>query len=342
VAGDERATGTSVIETLLGRSRQFSFFQAIRLLQQAHPHGAPIGGAGPAKREVLRLRPHASLAFPTSDIETIDRIESEEGNLARFLVTVTFLGLYGVDSPLPSFYTEQVLAEEGEEGLKRPFLDLFHHRILSLFYRCWEKYRYDVQYQPGARDLFSQRMFALIGLGSPTIRASTALDWPRLLPYLGLLGMQTHSATVLAGLVSHYFGNIPVRIEEFVGRWVPFERDQRQVLGRANGVLGEDCTLGARFYDRGGKFRLHIGPVDFATYCDFLPSGKSHDTVRELIKLGLRDPLEFDVQVSVMASERPDFELSGMSPCRLGWSSWLGRRPAHDLSVVLPGEPVRR
>lgn len=338
MASQDRTTATALMQELLNNYQRFSFFQAVRLLERSHPDCAALGRTGPAAREVIRLRPHASLAFPTSDVETLETVEDENGVLPRFLMTVNFLGLYGPASPLPTFYTEAIIDADLDESERRNFLDLFHHRIISLLYRCWEKYRYYVQYRPGATDPFSQWMFALIGLGGADVRQASHIYWPRLLPYLGLLGMHTHSAAVIAGVVSHYFGRLPVRIEQCVDRWVPFAVEQRHFLGQANHVLGVDSTLGERFYDRSGKFRMSIGPLDFATFQKFLPPGDYFSAVRELVKFGMTDQLEFDVELSLMAPEIPALVLSEDSPCRLGWSTWLGPRPDHDVSVVFPGE----
>jgi type VI secretion system protein ImpH len=325
------------MQELLSNCQRFAFFQAVRFLERCHPQSVPLGRQGPAARETIRFRPHASLAFPTCDVEAIEAVEEQDGALPRFQMTVNFLGLYGPASPLPTFYTEDIITTDIDEDYRRNFLDLFHHRAISLLYRCWEKYRYYVQYRPGASDQFSQWMFALIGLGGADLRKESQVYWPRLLPYLGLLGMHTHSATVLAGVVSHYFGGLPVRLEQCVGRWVPLAVEQWHTLGQTNGTLGVESTLGKRFYDRSGKFRLHIGPLDFATFQKFLPPGAYYQAVRELVMFGMRDQLEFDVDIILQASDIPDLVLSAESPCRLGWSTWLGPRPQHDVSVVFPG-----
>jgi type VI secretion system protein ImpH len=337
MASQNWTPATAVIQELLSNCQQFAFFQAVRLLEHSHPQSVPPGREGPVAREVIRFRPHATLAFPTCDIEAIEALEEQDGALPRFQMTVNFFGLYGPTSPLPTFYTEDLITSERDEDERRHFLDLFHHRLISLLYRCWEKYRYYMQYRPGATDQFSQWMFALIGLGGADLRQESHIYWPRLLPYLGLLGMHTHSAAVLAGVVSHYFGGVAAEIEQCVGRWVPLAAEQRHMLGQANGTLGEDSTLGKRFYDRSGKFRLHIGPLDFATFQKFLPPGSYYGTARELVMFGMRDQLEFDVELVLRVSDIPDLVLSADSPCRLGWSTWLGPRPEQDVSVIFPG-----
>ncbi len=334
MANQNRAAAASVIEELLQHCERFSFFQAVNLLQQYRPSGVSLGRQGPLTQETVRLRPSASLAFPTSDVAALATNDSMRESILPFLMTVNFMGLYGSASPMPTFYTEDILDEDLDTSVTRSFLDLFHHRLLSLFYRSWEKYRYHVQYHMGATDQFSQWMFALIGLGDVALREPGHLRWLRLLPYLGLLGMHTHSSTVLAGIVGHYFGDVPTRIDEWIGRWVPFEPDQQHALGQYNCTLGVDGTLGTTFFDRSGKFQLHIGPLDFPTFCAFLPSGPYYQEVRELVKLGMRDQLAFDVVLTLKAAERPDLTLAADNPCRLGWSTWLGTTSDDALAVV--------
>ena len=38
----------------------------------------------------------------------------------------------------------------------RDFLDIFNHRLISLFYRAWEKYRFPIAYERRDEDTFSQ------------------------------------------------------------------------------------------------------------------------------------------------------------------------------------------
>ena len=337
----------SIIQELLNNCQRFSFFQAVRLLEQycssrvsieQRGPAAPIGQLGPVEQETIRFRPHASFASQKSLIEAIEELENEK-DFPRFLMTVTFLGLYGPDSPLPEFYTKEILEEDPDEATARNFLDLFHHRLLSLFYRCWEKYRYYVQYRPGATDQISQWMFALIGLGDPALRQSGHVQWSSLLPFLGILGIQTRSAAVLQSLISHYFGGVPVEIEQCVGHWVPLEDDQCNALGARNCSLAEDSILGDQFYDRSGKFRIHIGPLDFKTFQKFLPAGAFYQELRELVRFALRDQLAFDIDVILKTTKRRNPVLSRKNPCRLGLSMWLGNRgdrPAHDLAVLFP------
>ena len=164
MADQNRTTTAPLISELLRNPHQFSFYQAVRLLNTCTREAAPPGRTGPAAREQLRFRPHASFAFPSSDVESIEQISAGSDVDSVFRMTVTFSGLYSSVSPLPAFYTEELIAGNQTESNRRDFLDLFHHRIISLIYRSWEKYRYFLQFQPGGTDRFSQWMYALVGL----------------------------------------------------------------------------------------------------------------------------------------------------------------------------------
>lgn len=57
------------------------------------------------------------------------------------VIRTTFMGLYGVDSPLPTAYLDDIAQHrEGHEALQG-LLDIFSHRIMTQFYRIWRKYR---------------------------------------------------------------------------------------------------------------------------------------------------------------------------------------------------------
>ena len=155
---DERDAILALLQTGAG----LEFPQAVRLLQALHPEAVKVGGgSGGATDEPVRFRANANFGFPTAEVESIepltDDATTERG--PRYRMTVNFLGLYGPTSPLPMPINERVIAEErdvivDEERAVRPFLDLFNHRLTSLFYHCWRKYRYYERYRRGASDDF--------------------------------------------------------------------------------------------------------------------------------------------------------------------------------------------
>ncbi len=330
MADEDRTPGRPLAELLAPRARRFSFFQLVRLLELCSREAARVGYGGPASAEVLRFRPDTSMAFPASDVADLESIASPDKAKELSRITTTFLGLYGSTSPLPSFYAEEILWMDEDQSRVRDFLDLFHHRLLSLFYRCWSKYRYHVQFEYGERDQLTPCMFALIGLGTPLLKEETGLPEPlRLLHFAGLVNQQPHSASALEGTLSDYFDDLPVEVEQCTGRWVSIKRGQLASLGMRNCRLSVDCSIGLRVFARRGNFRIWVGPLTYQQFLLFLPDQRKHETLRRIVKLLVNDRLEFDTAFRVLQPPRLQLLSKGLesSMARLGWTTWLFSEP---------------
>jgi type VI secretion system protein ImpH len=334
MADENRTAAAPIISELLRNPQQFSFYQAIRLLVKSVDGGVVPGMAGSSALEPLRFRPHASMAFPSSDVTSIAMLSGKAEN-PKFRMDVNFMGLYGPSSPLPAFYTEEIIDGSRDETTRRDFLDMFHHRAISFLYLSWQKYRYYEQFQTDAVDQFSQWMLSLIGFSDPSLRKGLELDWERLLAFLGVLSMRGRSAPMLARIISHYFRGLPVSIEQWVERNVRIDGSQHALLGHTNCSLGMDCTIGECVRDISGKFRIHIGPLGFDEFRVFLPDGSRYRALQDLVSFTLRDQLETDVELTLLEQEVPDMTLAHDNPCQLGWSSWLGNIPERNQSVVI-------
>jgi len=118
---------------------------AERLHEDAAPHRHAVGEDHAPKQEAVRFRALPSHGFPPGSISEIrpssDRGADENGKGPE-LVTA-FMGLVGPAGVLPRHYTTLLIERIREKDFAlRDFLDPFHHRIVSLFYRAWEKYRF--------------------------------------------------------------------------------------------------------------------------------------------------------------------------------------------------------
>jgi type VI secretion system ImpH/TssG family protein len=225
---------------------------------------------------------------------------------------------------------------------QRDFLDLFNHRLISLFYRSWKKCHPEFQYQAGATDDFSRWLFALMGAPDAQARQASALCWPRLLGYLGLLSMQARSANTLTAVVSGYFEGIPVEVEEHVPRWADIPADQRCRLGLGSSVLGDSISLGTRVQDHSGKFLVRLGPLSKSVFVRFLPTGEDHAALRELVIFLMPQELLFDIQLRLAAEAEPQPDLSSSFALQagggqLGWSTWLSVNNGSERSLILKG-----
>ena len=280
MASEGGETGHPLIRALEEDPASFTFFQAIRLLEQAYPETVPVGESGPASREVVRLRPTSSLAFPTSDLTAVTRRRSGEPPIE---IETPIFGLYGPSSPLPAFYSEDILKREllGESDPVRVFLDVLNHRLLALLFRAWSKYRWEFTFKPGATDRTSA---ASPGAARARDRGPAANEWaflPGACSATPDLSRSAHAARCsLAGVISDYFDDVPADVEQCVLRRVEIPVEDQNRIGIANGTLGEDLVIGKSVPDRTGKCRIRLGPMDRARYEQFLPGGRSYSDAR--------------------------------------------------------------
>ncbi|WP_248749994.1 type VI secretion system baseplate subunit TssG [Pseudomonas sp. MWU15-20650] len=326
-------TTTPALTQLCRVIREYTLFQAVLQVTERLREAHPLLDED-ALYDQLEFQANPSLGFAGHDIDRVEFFR-EHGRL-RARLRLNVLGLVGAGSPLPAFYSEQAFTERAGGNPTRDFLDLFHHRLQRLMLPIWRKYRYRASFQRGANDAFSAQMFALIGLGDPAIRGASQLHCTRLLPYLGLLSLRAHSAALIESVLRYYFKHEPLFIEQWVERTVQVTPSQRNDLGRANCALGQDLVLGHRIADRSGKFRVHVLALGWQRFHDFLPTGKAYSPLCALVRLTMRDPLEYDLRLVLAQGEIRALHIGENNVCRLGWTSWLGHEQA-DGVVTLAG-----
>ncbi|MHA4967364.1 type VI secretion system baseplate subunit TssG [Pseudomonas extremorientalis] len=313
--------------------REYSLFQAvlrvIKRLRDAHPLLDDD-----TLYDLLEFQANPGLGFPGHDIDRV-AFFIEHGQL-RARLRLNVLGLCGAGSPLPAFYAEQACADELGAHATRDFLDVFHHRLQRLMLPIWRKYRYRACFQAGARDAFSEQMFALIGLRGLQVRSATQLNGKRLLPYLGVLSLRVHSAALIETVLRYYFKHRRLFVEQWVLRSVIIAESQRNRLGAANSTLGHDQVLGSQVADRNGKFRVHLQGVGWDRFHGFLPTGADYPLLCSLVRLTARDPLDYDVRLVMAKEEIRPLHIGEHNVCRLGWTSWLAHESA-DGVVIVPG-----
>lgn len=326
-------TDPSLEDVLFQEGYRFDFFEAVRNLERLYPDREAVGHTAHPSREVVRFRAQLSLDFPPSAIHELARGTDES---APAEMTVAFMGLTGGLGALPRCYTE-ILFERmrHKDYALRDFLDLFNHRLLSLFYRGWEKYRFPLGYERAvlkreADDRFSHNIFDLFGMGTPGLRRRLEVDDDALLFYAGHLAQHRRSASALEGLLADYF-DLPVKILQFAGEWLPLPEANRSRLGAGgtNGALGVNTVAGSRVWDQQAKFTVRVGPLTFAEFSRFLPAGSAFRPLVQLTRFFAGQQFDFDLQLVLKAAEVPRCCLGakGEDAPRLGWSTWLRTTP---------------
>lgn len=332
MATTDRQATADLADRLLAEAHQYNFFQLLERLHGLHGDDLEPRRAADTVRLRVRLTNDPRLKFPTSDVLKAERMPDQED---RYSVCTTFMGLHGTDSPLPTYYLEQLAYEHAQGiGARPAFFDFFNHCILSLLHRIWRKYRYYIRFQAGANDQFSQYVFALIGLNNQQLRGATALPWSRLLSFAGVIASRSRAPGTVAGIIAHCFDLSSVQIREFETRVVGTAAKQIVSLGLANGQLGGSFSVGTRTRTRSSKFTLLISDLDQAQLRDLLPSGVNFGRLRALIDFLLRDGLAYDLELRLKQHALSPFCLDRSQGAHLGWTSFIADRQGIHRPVV--------
>jgi type VI secretion system protein ImpH len=325
--------------SLLKEGSSFSFFQAIRLLKNYISSEDTQETNNSSGFSHIRVTPLLSLAFPPADIHTIEEISDVTSSF--YSITANFFGLYGVSSPLPTFYTEDLIDEiDDETRATKDFIDIIHQRLYHLLYQAWIKYR---QFQKVSEERNTDhitRLFCLLGLGEPGFREGIN-NAEQLLRYIGLFSQSPRSALGLKTILRDHL-NLPIDILPCIQRKARIPEDQRIQLGKKNAGLGLDSFLGEEIDDRMGKFRILVGPLDEQKYRAFIPGSELYNRLVSLADLFVLDPLEYDIDVIMTASQAQTICLGGNRWASLGHDTWIfsGETMGSTTSRFYPGHQI--
>jgi len=285
-------------------------------------------GASPAE-EPIRLVPSTALSFPASDLLAAQWTDEKR---AQLRLTVAFLGLYGVGSPLPSYFQELAAGEAASAATLRDFLHIFDQRFYAFFYRAWRKFHLPTSFESEKRGNLESILFCLAGFGTREVMFRYTSP-RRLLASAGLLGSAVRSARGLEQVLREYF-RLPVRVNERVENWRSNPAPAQLKSGNAQ-RLGRAIAIGFQMKDAASCFRLTLGPLSVEQARNFLPGADSHGTLREIVRLYAPAYLDFEIHLTLRAREAPPVVLGAVtSP--LGWLCWLGQ-PALTLSEISLG-----
>jgi type VI secretion system protein ImpH len=278
-----------------------------------------------------------------------DALPRHAAQIDRIDMTPAFMGLLGVSGTLPLFYTEMLAQRElyQKDYAARAFMDVFSHRSVSLFYQAWRKHRLPIQYEADRQNKFLPLVLSLAGVGQKGLRnrlggEQGAVADESLAYFAGALQQRTLSVKQLHQVLQHYLG-VPVRIDQFVGRWYQLPEAgrfylgqmQRQggAMGSLNGVLGKSTMLGERVWQRDLRMRVSLGPLNHAKFRRFLPGGKGALALKELLTMLSGVSLEYEINLQLQREDIHGCTLDSNRPAtaaRLGWDTFLQTKPANE------------
>ena len=314
------ADRVALLRALADRPYQFDFYQALRRLEAVHPDSPRVGRSLRPIDDPVRFGQEPSLAFAPA---TLSGFKPEAAG-GKPRLEVAFGGLFGPHGPLPLHFTEYARDRiiNSQDPTFARFLDIFHHRVLSLIYRIWADAQPTVQFDRPEADRFAAYVGSLVGINAPGLADRDAMPDAAKRYFAGRLVCGSRHAEGLEAMLGEFF-HLPMQVVEFVGRWLPVPDDCRCELGlgQQSSSLGMSATIGDRVWDCQTKFRIVAGPMSIADYERLLPGGASLERLQAVVKNYIGDELDWDLHLILGQSEVPKTEL-GMAGS-LGWTSWL-------------------
>jgi len=344
-----------MIDAIRQQPQKFDFFWAVRLLQSQYPHQPRIGHGKLLQQDPIRFGQKPSLSFEAASINSL-----EPGEVPKILLNS--FGLFGTNGPMPVCTTQYALLEDSALA---PFADIFHHRLISLFYRAWESAQKstDLDRSPGqppsaeaddntpgvpgekfSEHRFSRFISSLFGFGLTSLQHCNVVPDNAKLYYSGQLVPQWRNAEGLEAILGDYF-DLPTRIEQFVGRWIDIPRENQTRLGNdpETAVLGETAIAGTRFWDRRMNFRIHLGPMNLDDFLKFLPGQAAFNRLRAWVYDYAGHEFFWDLRLILKAAEVPPIIPGGLG--LLGWTTFLRtddvpfNRDADDV-ILVGSDPI--
>lgn len=308
--GDVAALERDVVDN----AASYSFDQLVRLLRGRLQGDEEVRGTNGAS---LRIRPSLARDLPGAEVASV---EPRDG---AYDIVTTFLGLYGASSPLPAFYTEELIeAAQEDRTAAQALLDLVHQHLFELYVEVRENQRVlDAAVERGD-ERFTDALRSLVGLIDPQVRR-TLQEPDRMLRYVALLAPRQSSAEGLRTLLADALGDTPVTVEQCVERRVRIPAASRLRLGQQGNALGESAVLGVHVRDRIGRFRIRIGPLSDERFHDLVNRSNHWEWLVGLIRLYLKAPTQCELDVMLEEGAGATTVLGQPELSQLGTTTWL-------------------
>ncbi|MDC9596152.1 type VI secretion system baseplate subunit TssG [Xenorhabdus anantnagensis] len=300
----------------------FDLFQTLRRIDAQSGAYYMLGSAPLPKHDILRLGQKASMIFAPS---TITEVKQQKNSNLYDMLIYSF-GLFGPNGPLPLHITEYTYSRQYnyQDPTLNAFANLFHHRLILLFYRAWANTQPTVSLDRQDNQRFCHYLSCLVGMGLPAQQTPDTINDHARYSLSGHLSRQGHSAEGLEKILFYYF-NIPLKIVQNIPQWLEVGlQDQAQLkAGRNMPRLGESAFLGIALYNIQHKFRIELGPLRIAEYKMFLPGESKSNQLRDWVYQYLGIEYAWDVRLTLHQSDVKGIHLS--EPTKLGLNSWLGK-----------------
>lgn len=295
----------ALITQLKDKLPLINFYRFCQLIEGLQPEKSGLGSTTHPHDDPVRFRPHPGMGFPVSELKAV---ETDHGDKPS--IRTTFLGLYGVESPLPSAYIDDIAQQrEGTEAVT-DFLDLFNHRLTTQFYRIWRKYSYPATFQAGGNDETSQYLLGLIGLGIPGCASHIGTPVSRFLALLGTMRLPTRTAEGICSLIRLLAPNTEVTVVRHDRRRISLDNPVRMSC-RSPVSLSHKPVLGRSGIDVNSQILLVLKTKDPEEIRQWLPpDGQLHADLMALLHAYLGSRVHARLQLRIPRELLPEARLS--------------------------------
>ena len=317
-------------ESIASRVRQSDFVSVMRMISSLDAEKPKHGTALRVVDEAVRLSQKPSLSFRGPMLDEL--VEATGKHPLRLFVN--FQGLFGTNGPLPLHYTEYAdrRRRHDRDATFYEFIDLFNHRLLSLFYRAIAEFDPSINFDHPDTNNFDVFIGSLAGFGLGSSHKRDGVpDYAKFMN-AAWMGNSTKCPDGIEAIVGNYF-DVDVTVSEFVGAWLPLPSASRNKLGGNGGnfVLGESAYVGSRIWSIGHKFKLSIGPLSWREYLSFKPGGKRAAELFDLVRNYIGDEWDWDLELVLQQGEVAPLSLDRKSS--LGFTCWLASSRSEKLSM---------
>lgn len=347
---DLRLSPGSIASELFRKPWKFDFFQAVSMLQELASQNkdsasSPIGQFAQPNEEAVRFTVSHTTAFPSAPTAKIQWAAEER----RASVEVNFIGLTGPSGILPEPYNDRLRdiarsAKHSDRNALRDWLDNFNHRLISLFYEAWTKYRFPIKTRRSLAKRADRKhepagiriaLAAIAGLGRSVIEdrdesnQSPKIDRDEWLGLAGILAQRPMNVANLTAALKQCLG-VEVNIVQFQGCWLQIEEKTQCRLGVDNHQLGMNVVVGERIWNRQQRILVEVGPLSSSEFERFLPPSEMHAAdgylrLRELVEVFVGSALQFDIRPTLKIEGPIEVQLTAEQfGNRLGIDSWIG------------------
>ncbi|KJM56775.1 type VI secretion protein [Pluralibacter gergoviae] len=336
VERESRDASARLIRQLGDRLPYTHFYRFCQLLEQSRPGEAVIGSGWRARAEPVRFRPHPGMGFPAAEIKGAEF--REEAYLPP-TVRVSFMGLYGVESPLPTHYVDDIVQRREGVEATTDFLDIFNHRLIAQFYRIWRKYSYPATFEEGGKDNTSQYLLGLAGLGIEGCAENIATPVSRFLALLPLMILPGRTAEGLVALVGLLAPETRAQVQAFDRRRVPLRKTLAMSVLQPVSLKGRP-VMGAYATDVNSQVLLRLTTTCAQEAEGWLPGGGLYTDLMALLHVYLGGRLDVRLQLCVKRSLLPDAQvndrpsLKGGSLGRTAVMKLLNADPAQSDNII--------